>query len=254
MEKTSKIILSETEIKKLKNKCIASGTEGRVYRIGNGLLYKLYRSNEELSREVGYSSEHNINNLYTDSNILTAMERQKNVHLTSLPVCPIYDDKGKYIGCALKDHGLCLPIHSITMLPRKKQISIIKQLLSAVKELCDNNIYPQDLATKEIDGKPHTNILIKLNGKPEIIDLDGKSTIYSRERNESLEYSTYVSLTALISEILYDIDTKEDRDYVDTEYEINKLTNYGMPYDLAESMLRYECDYEALNEIVGKSV
>jgi hypothetical protein len=45
------------------------------------------------------------------------MERQKNVHLTSLPVCPIYDDKGKYIGCALKDHGLCLPIHSITMLP-----------------------------------------------------------------------------------------------------------------------------------------
>lgn len=254
MEKISKIILSETDIKKLKNKYIASGTEGHIYRVGNGLLYKLYRPYEELAKEVGFNSKHNIDSLYTDTNIITAMERQQNIQLTSLPVCPIYDEKSLFIGCALKDHGRCFPVHSITMLPRKKQIFIIKQLLSVVKELCDNNIYPQDLATKEIDGKPHTNILIKLNGKPEIIDLDGKSTIYSKEKDENLEYSTYVSLTALICEILYGIDTKEDRDYVDNECEIRKLTESGMPYDLAESMLRYECDYHTLSKIVEKSI
>ena len=252
MEKTSKIILTEDDIRKLKNKFIAAGTEGRVYRLGNGLLYKLYRSHEELIKEIGSNGDKLVDSLYSDTNILTAMERQKNVHLTALPQCPIYDYKDKYIGCVLKDHGLCMPIHSITMLPRKKQISIIKQLLSAVKELCDNNIYPQDLATKEIEGKPHTNILIKLSGKPEIIDLEGKSTVYSKEKNENLEYLTYVSLTALISEILYDIDAKEERDYTDTEFEIKKLTNDGMPYDLAESMLRYECDYYTLNKIIGR--
>lgn len=244
-------VLSNEEINKIKRrKCIGFGTEANVYRVGNQTLYKLYRPYDELLEEFNYSDSNKIKSVYSDDNIRLAMERQPFVTRTSLPMYPLYDEDGKYIGCALKDHKLCAPIQSIVMLPYKRRVEILRNLLLSVKELCDNNIYHQDLVTKEIDGKSHSNVLVSLRGKPQIIDLDGKSTLYTTKKNEYYEYNSYVSLSALIMEILFYIDSSEDLDFYDMERVINNIVKYGVDRELSEKLVSLECEYDDLQLIL----
>lgn len=246
------IILTNEELNRLRNRRIGSGTEANVYDAGKGILYKIYKPYDELLEELNYYDGLNISSVYSDKHIKTAIERQQYVTKTDLPKAPIYSSDKKFIGCSLKKHTFCRPMQSITMLPIKKQAIILKRLLDAVKELCDNYIYPHDLCVKEIDGKPHSNVLVTLNGLPKIIDLDGKSTIYTKDKSEQDEYLSYVTLTALINEILFDVDSKDDVDFYDIEWTIPKFESLGVRTDLAEKMLLFESDYSTIDQVLTR--
>ena len=253
MEALRKIELSDKELNSLKSKRIGSGTESIVYNGKNNLAYKIYRTDSELLRESPTYSLDDIRFIYSEENIIEAMRRQPYVSKTDLPVCPIYHDD-RFIGCALKKHNFCVPIQNIMILPIKNRIIILRRLLDAVKELCDNYIYHIDLSVKEIDTSRHSNVLVGMDGKPQIIDLDGKSTIYTPSYNSNLEYRSYVSLCALITEILFDIDVEEVEEEYEVDTSIARLVDYGISYSLAEDIIRLDVSHEKIDEVLKMSM
>lgn len=240
-----RVDISCDDLYNLRNKYIGSGTEANVFNAGNGMLYKVYKAYDELIREPGVGDKYS--SFYSEQNIITAMSRQPYIHNTSLPLAPLYIDD-EFRGCVIKKHSFCFPIQGINMLSKKRIIIILKKLLNDVKEWCDNGVYHLDLSTKEIDSKPHSNVLVNISGIPKIIDLDGKSTIYSDSSDLNYEYRSYLSLSTLILELLYDIDPNDDMDYNDVSSLLKQIYRRGVNIELIESMLRCEADYKILND------
>ncbi|MBR1413590.1 MAG: hypothetical protein IJ574_02860 [Bacilli bacterium] len=244
------IHLTKNDLDKLKK--IGAGTDGTVYRAKNGYLYKIYHRNIEHSnhlediirdedgviiskykdtkvnqnyQEPLYYIEDDGTKLHGDSSIYKAIEKQKNIINTNLPVAPIYIDK-RFVGCVLKEFKYAIGIHSyFNLTSKKKQLIVLNQLLNNIKELLDNHIYMFDLHNKPDDNTlHHSNILVNLSGKPMIIDIDGKSALY-RSNYDALNYhQTLTSVLYLYIDLLYNIDLFELINNCDDYFE-DKLEN-----------------------------
>ena len=191
--------------------------------------------------------------------IASARERQQRVKNTRLPQNAVFID-GKFIGCTLiAIKGI--QIHKLIGLPFSLKKKIMKKVLYNVKELMDNYIYHIDLDnspyTKDnyfvndegkIENVGHSHVLINpITLKPQLIDLDGKSTVYTDAYSKNLENQSMASFNRLMIEFLLGIDldeykNEEDLTYIlsqigiDVEY-IDLLATNSMDYEQAEDFL-----------------
>ena len=126
-------------------------------------------------------------------------------------------------------------------------------LLNKVQELIDNNIYPVDLCQKGINNlydKNYANVLLNYKNEPILIDLDGKSALYSEVPNELYNKHTCTTLSNLIFEILTREDIQED--YNDEDYDAIRqyLTKAGLTDELVERFLENEMSMEDISESI----
>lgn len=117
---------------------------------------------------------------------------------------------------------------------------MLKELLLSVQELLDHNIYHIDLGIKPECIK-NTNVFLSLfpKVKPEIIDIDGKSAVYTEQKNSKYYEKSLKSYKNLMTYLLFDIDAEvlEDLDY---EYERENLIKKNVPREYVDSILNYE--------------
>lgn len=191
--------------------------------------------------------------------VASARERQLKVKNTRLPQSAVFID-GKFIGCTLiAIKGI--QIHKLIGLPFSLKKKIMKKVLYNVKELMDNYIYHVDLDnspfTKDnyfineegkLENVGHSHVLINpITFKPQLIDLDGKSTVYTDACSKKLENQSMMSFNRLMIEFLLGIDldeykNEEDLTYIlsqigiDVEY-IDLLATNSMNYEQAEDFL-----------------
>lgn len=253
------INISTEELKKLKQ--IGSGSDGKVFKYNNDIVLKFYRENlfkiKEYERlmqkeDKTYNKDKkikwkDINKLHyyiiedekirirSNEAIDRIVKRQENLKRNNLPKGPVYFNN-KFAGCYYKKLS-GIQIHKLTGLPIKHKYKLIKSLLLDIEELINNNIYHIDLANsylhesylddeegKSILSTGHSHILINPFGKlTNIIDLDGKSTIYTENYSFEYEQMCLVSLCTLLIEFLFAIDTREIKEIDEIEFELSKF-------------------------------
>lgn len=223
------IYLDKVELEQLSSMQINSGIDGTIYRLNNGTLYKIYHPHMPIKQLVsvqsGLDSEgvrifrkedfrqpmsylHNPENyikLRAEDAIKMAMTKQKDIKLTTLPLGCIYVNN-RFKGTVLKDFRYALSIYSLKNLPYPIRLKVVRQILQRLKELWKYNIYPIDLACKPYHK---SNILLKYNLVPEIIDLDGRSTIYCDCFISEFYQKSIYSFQCLMLELLYDFPISE---------------------------------------------
>lgn len=221
---------------------IGTGTDGTVYNMGDGTVFKFYHNNTDYIdvRNIGLDNEYvydedqdeqvNITDYkklrnknikedkriikYTDDDgvILTkedalkkAIEKQKYVGHTNLPEGILYVND-RVAGCIYKYFPASLSIYAAAYLPLKLRLNICKALLVKVKELTNNYIYPVALSQKYREffpvDKSDANVLIGASLEPKIIDLDGVSTLYSDKYLRDCYHKVETELSTLVLEIL----------------------------------------------------
>lgn len=299
------IYLSSGDLEKLKNKQIGMGSEAIVYNAGRGVLYKIYHN--DISRKISsglfdermikrypsddsdikivseikdiipmrhidkyfsYYDKENVR-IHRNNAILMAIERQNKIEHTSLPIAPIFhENENKLLGCALKHHKRHYNLHSFSLLPRKTKIEILKKLLRNVEELLNANIYHVDLANKKVDKLSHSNVLLSLSLEPQIIDIDGRSAIYTEKPEESLDenekkhlisrnqhlYNTSLaSFSALLLDFIYGEDLVENNyeNYLGIMLLYDRLEKQGLPRELAEVLVDGPVTLDALHETLN---
>lgn len=173
-----------------------------------------------------------------------AVERQQNVLRTDLPLGSLYLDN-RFVGCYIKkEKGI--PIHS-KKTSRSNKIKILENVLLDVEELLNNYIYHIDLGNspyalgnyydnngnvKTIKG--HSHVLVEpFTLKTNIIDLDGKSTIYQERYNRELERQCLEGLRTLIGEYYFDYNDNELLDETAIPYIYEDLKNQGVNDEFA---------------------
>ena len=274
--------ISEKDLDKYK--LIGKGTEAKVYKVNSDLLYKIYTiplrdENKDVNgiytvddegvkvvnskgkvsiKNVDpypyYIDHSGVKKVYDQRVIYDAMQRQENINGTTLPLAPIYLD-GKFKGCVLKRHHPYINMHSLFLLPKSTKLKILSNLLKKVKELTDNNIYHCDLANYKVDEYTHSNVLINpFTLNTEIIDVDGKSTVYSKQYNQSLCNTTYLNYNLLLIKYLFDIDYDKDIQHDDVDLIIEELMDVSkLDYDTVYDILDYQCTtYEKNNDLLLK--
>jgi hypothetical protein len=281
--------LTQKELEELSKKKIGQGKEGKVYRIGNGLLFKIYYKIHPCERErivhvclkAYEEDEDNVKKVLDDSDIRIeiektievrpydvdndgvkkvysidqineAMKKQKKVKNTSLPLCPIYIDN-KLGGVVLKEHKWSYNIHLIAFIPLKWRLILLKKTLENLKELCDNYIYPQDFGNQDEVMYPHSNILVSIKGNIHFIDLEGKTTIYTEKENANFKRSSYKEFYYLFLDVIYDErllrNSEYERDIEDME---NNLLEKGFNSDFLTYL--WDLDKNDINYDVCKKL
>lgn len=194
-----------------------------------------------------------------------AIEKQKNIKRSILPQGGFYLD-GKFVGLVIKKlNGI--QIHKLSGMPIKYKYEIIKNLLLDIEELLENNIYHIDLGNspyatilnyRGLDGnkKPmygHSHVLVNpFSKKTNIIDLDGKSTIYMEQYNKAREQRCIYSLSLLLLEFLFKIDTKELPQEDEQYYE---LLENNVDEELARKLTVSEFDdFNDVKELIKKQM
>lgn len=271
MPQGNPINLSLDDFEMLKKMEIGHGTDGTVYRYNKNYLIKIYHTClEEIKNSVPYNEEdevkiydsktivrrnmimpHKTLNMNDDiiksrtkGEIYTAMERQKNIKRTYLPQNAVYIDN-HFAGCLIKVvNGIQL--HKLSGLPMNLKLRIVQEIIISVKELIDNYIYHIDLQNSPFShtvykkddevhrsyGHSHVKIVdFKLT--PQIIDLEGKSTIYTYRENEYYKNKSLASLTQLICEYLLcfvydDFECEEDLQHFLKANHIDKSFHQGI--------------------------
>ena len=202
----------------LKNE-IGHGTDGTVYKYNSKYYVKLYHAyvksilmQAKTSLEETKIYQKNSSSIHMISEPLTyysykeedirirpkdaiylAMKRQENVHRNYLPQAPVYLNH-RFAGCLLKKVS-GISIHKLMGLPQNIKRKIMTEVLLDIEELLDNNIYPVDLANSPYANtfsfeKGHSHILVNpITFSTHIIDLDGKSTIYTEKINNSIPFT-----------------------------------------------------------------
>ena len=226
--KIDPIYLTKKDVINLNSKKIAAGTEGTIYRIKPGTLYKIYHDYNDNMYVVNppvYDAEGvNIANyknkgkvkyqkntlryldqegirLSREEALYKAIERQREIQKTYLPQNVIYVNK-RVKGCVLHEHTFTKKIYCVQAFPLKYQLKILKDLLEKVRELIEHNIYHIDLAQRPTKEFPNTNVLLKLPLDPQIIDLDGHSSIYTEFFSDQALKKTESNFALLCMEIL----------------------------------------------------
>lgn len=268
--------LTEKDIKVLDycNLELGRGTDGIVYTTGSyrnrNDLYKIYFHDSDTIKRINNSELldkngvkiirdrqqlKNICNNHNDTRFKTnyidnegvringidainmAIERQKYIQRTRLQKRPILVDD-HFRGTVLHYHKRQMPLYILKSFPRKIQIKVLKELLLAVWELLDNYVYHIDLGFQSKNDLKKANVLIscKPNLQPNIIDIDGKSAIYTEEYNEYYYYKSLGTYKNLMLQILFDIDIIDIED-IDFDYLKYCLHNKGIPDGYIDSLL-----------------
>ena len=273
------LYLTTLEFKNLKE--IGHGTDGSVYLYKNKFLIKLYhkriyeimkatkRNNEDIkiytkgkiqyndyyANDLAYYSYEEENNikLHPKEGIKKAIERNNFINLTSLPIGIVYLN-GRFAGCIIKRH-YGIQIHKLTGLPINMRKRIYLNVLESIKELLKNNVYPIDLANSPFVKKQiilpnqriittgHSHILVNpITIKTQLIDLEGKSTIYTEKMNLQFYQQCLDNLKILTLEFLLQIDYEEHKEYIE---EIDAdLTKKNIPLKLREKLV-----YQEMNQL-----
>ncbi len=281
------VYITEKQLENIKKRKIGEGKEAHVYNAGEGLLFKIYKHAGVVTlntpvvngiidqdgvriakkgihikpAEVEIMTTRYIDmegvRLYSAAAIEKASLRQENIKHTSLPLAPLYLDGGNYyrfLGCVLKYFKCYFELHKIwESLPAEYKIKLLEKVRIYVRELCDNYIYHMDLSNKSTGEfaklLSHSNILVSLTLNPQIIDVDGKSTIYLEKKSPEHESNTYGELSLLFLELLFDLDFDKDNiDFNEIEYIHRLLKAKKMPDELIEPLV----DLRADDEILGK--
>jgi len=174
--------------------------------------------------------------------ITAAIKRQSDIKRTKLPLASVYYNN-KFIGCIIeKLNGV--GIHKLMWLPMNMKIKIINSVIDDLEELINHYVYHRDISNSpyasvgyiDEDGKSvhetgHSHVLVNpITLKTNIIDLDGKSTIYTERENEQLKQDSIRELLVLVIEYLLSVSLV---DYVPNEYDtdyvyLNKIMEqYG---------------------------
>lgn len=277
------VYLSRNDVANLQRKLIGKGTDGSVYDVGHGYLYKIYHDGSAFSDiDVahplldGYEDDvkiyqkgksylyHNHNSCfkYTDINgvrisaqdsIYLAIQRQKDIQYTQLPLAPIYVNS-RFKGCVLKKHAFHFQFHSFSFLPEEQRRKLLLLVIDRVEELVQHYIYPLDISNSPLRDKlSHSNILVSLLGIPQLIDMDGKSTIYREQENFYLLQSVYEGLNCLLLEFLYHIDVFHEI-YIDED--ILGLSQFlfdkGLSDSYIDKLVLQEADFSTLRKILKR--
>lgn len=282
MEKYNSVYLDKMDLVKLKKRLIGKGTDGSVYDVGNGYLYKIYHDgsffsniNVEHPLLVGdedvkiaqkgiYPSlkEYYPYFRYFDSNgvriigetaIQLAIEKQKYVKRTQLPVAPIYVNS-RFKGCVLKKHTLHCQLHSLIFLPKSVKKKILLSIVDNVEELLESNIYHLDIANYSDDRRlsTHSNILVSVRGIPQLIDIDGKSAFYLENESPVLFSKCLRGLTVLILKYYYDIDVYDEMLPEDFWMMEQSLHQQKVSDEEINDLLYRDCDISVLRRVLTK--
>ncbi len=254
------ISISNSDFDKIKNRKIGEGNDAIVYNAGNGMLYKVYKdesmheylnkptkvykgAKKDVHDKLLYLDKDGVKIYYKDA-FKRIVKRREDIKLTSLPLSSLYID-GKFKGCVLKKiNGVQL--HNIfQILNKKTKLRILKEIIIKVKELTDNYIYPIDTANSPIIGK-HSNILLNYKLKPELIDLDGKSTLYRETYDEKSYMYAIMSLNLLFLELLNDEALGYHSNSFELDHVKNVLIRKGINEELAYKLSRYKANYDEL--------
>ena len=186
--------------------------------------------------------------------ITAAIRRQKNIKRTQLPIASVYYNH-RFIGCVIKKlHGI--GIHKLMWLPMGAKIKIINSVIDDLEELMNNHVYHRDLSNSPYAGvgyinedgehvyeTGHSHVLVNpLTLKTNIIDLDGKSTIYTERDNNALKEQCIRELLVLLFEYVFAIKLI---DYIPTEEsaEYSYLVNVMQMYGFSQYNLEDFTDY-----------
>lgn len=194
--------------------------------------------------------------------IKSAQERQMKVTNTRLPQNSVYID-GKFAGCTLLTiRGI--QMHKLIGLPFALKRKIMKKVLYNVKELMDNYIYHIDLDNSPFtknscytndEGKTelvgHSHVIINpVTLKPQLIDLDGKSTVYTDSYSKKLEHQSLASFNRLMIEFMLGIDLDEYKDEEDLSYILEKI---GIDIEYIDMLVSNSMTYEDLNNFLDST-
>ena len=231
--KIDPVYLKSGEICKLPR--IAEGREGIIYRAKPGVLFKIYHNyidhvyvytppvyDEEGVNIASYKTKGKIiyqpnllrymnaegMRLSREEALYKAIERQKFIHLTFLPQNIIYVD-GRIKGCVLREYAHAVKIYKMESLPLSMRLKILQDLLLKVRELVDHNIYHVDLAQRPTKEYPNTNVLLQFPLIPQIVDLDGHSTIYTEYFSDTALKETEKNVALLFMELLTRMNLEE---------------------------------------------
>lgn len=260
MKGFGRIYISNSELEKLKK--IGEGNDAIVYDAGKGILYKVYKeetmyNNINLSTKIYRKSDKNKKYiekiLYLDKDgvkiyykdaFKRIIKRGQNIKLSKLPIGSLYID-GIFRGSVFKKiNGFQL--HKVfPMFSKKTKIRILREIIEEVKELTNNYIYPIDTNNSPHVDR-HSNILINYKLKPELIDLDGNSTLYRETFDIECYYNTLTSLNKLFIELLEENEVSEDMHYLDIELLKKRLIKRGINSELADKISIFEADYDEL--------
>lgn len=283
MGKDNIIYLTTEDLQKLKK--IGHGTEGSVYEYKKDLLIKIYHksiqsalTNAENDEDVKIYKKGNVIktnyydndlNYYTYNNesikllpkeaIFKAMERQRNIELTTLPVGVVYLD-GKFSGCILVRHR-GIQLHKLMGLPLNARKKLFLKVLKANAELLKHNIYHRDLsnspyATKYVElpddsiiSCGHSHVLYNpLTDKMNLIDLEGKSTVYTERLEDKYLMQNASDLNALALEFLFKTDYEEHKDNL--EELALELEKYHLSSTEMDKLLRLELLPDEMEDVV----
>ncbi len=222
---------------------IGEGTDGTVYKFNRDILLKVYHHCLKMINDFRYalnlpdkiydksSFQHKYSKdqisfrkfdgndyvrLYSKDIIREIIGKQSYITRTDLPLGVVYIDN-HFAGCFFKK-APGIAIHKLCGLPNSIKKLIAQSLLLDIEELLKFNIYPIDLTnspysyTQRIDPlgnlkmlQGHSHVLVQLfSQKTNLIDLDGKSTIYTNYFDEQLYQSALNGLCILLLEFLYD--------------------------------------------------
>ena len=261
------LYLTSTDLNLIKKYEIGRGTNGSVYRVPyklfntqKGTLFKIYHTNIQFIdnddikiyhigdtkknsyvEKLSYFDNNNVHISFNDA-IYKVIDRQSKIKLTDLPKNVIYIDN-YFSGYILKEqYGI--QIHYLTGLPLLLKYKIMKKLILKIEELINNYIYTIDIDSspfgkciyQDLNGNlkyvGHSNILINpLNFNPSIIDLDGKSTIYTDTYNEYYYKQTILKLNILLLEFLFGINLD---DFYNSDADLSN--------NIIESLNKYNID------------
>ena len=232
---------------------IGHGTDGTVYAYNSKYYVKLYHAyvkdilmHAKNSLEETKIYQKNSSSIYTFSEPLTyysykeeeikirpkdaiylAMKRQENVLRNDLPQAPVYLNH-RFAGCLIKKVS-GISIHKLIGLPQNIKRKIMLEVLLDIEELLQNNIYPIDLANSPYSTtlgfeKGHSHILASpINLSTHIIDLDGKSTIYTEKKNNDYYIRTLNTLNILFLEFYYHLSYDNYETTDELSYDLEQL-------------------------------
>jgi hypothetical protein len=271
------------------HKKIGEGTEGICFKNGNE-IYKVYKNTfeePEVPKYVTpeYNSEgvriykkedfRNVVNkknpnklikytsedgtlLHTEQALEKVIDKGQRIVGTKIPQKIIYVN-GVARGCVYPYHRFTSSIYKSFRRTFKTRLKICRLLLEKVQELIDNNIYPIDLCQKGPDSlfdKNYANVLLNIKNEPLIIDLDGKSALYTDVPNPSYEKMSCVTLSNLILEILTREDIQEDFNEEDFDGIYSYLSEAGLNDEMIHKFLDGSMTMkdieESINLIEGK--
>lgn len=288
MERKDALFFSIDDFDKLKRYELGHGTDGGVYRYSDTELIKIYHKRIKRIEELGISDDSDMKfydketivhrfdrepityfrwsdediKLRSKDAIYEAIARQECIKRTHLPKNVVYINS-HFAGCVLQ-YIRGIQIHKLHFLPLSKKKQIMREILLSVKELMDNYIYHIDLSNSPYSKKlftnnqgvqesvGHSHVLVDpFTLKPNIIDLDGKSTVYTERYNPEYEAQSMYNVSILLIEFLLGLDS-DDYDFDLDEYEVlaNELEYMGIRQEYIDHLSKYELTIDEAFDLV----